>query len=295
MTLPALLLGLLAASLASALYALPGLASLTKDALGACQTLLDVCVEFAVASKLFFFWAGSLIAATGLLYATARAAKNIVAAHRALASMPIKRRGAVALIIDDSLKTAFTSGFFKPTIYISTGLLKSLDRDELRAVFFHELEHKKNFDPLRFLVFGFIRDAFFYLPAIRLVAARARLRKEHEADDAAAMHPGGPLSLASAMVKVAREGRLHAALAENNEQVTGRIRRLLEDARAPLKVPAKAIAASLLVPAALILSLSIPIYAAPAAHECTIEKCERHAQAVEGCKEHCETRQNHHH
>lgn len=297
MTIPALLLGLVIASLASALYALPGLFAVTKDAMEACQTLLELCVEFAVAAKLVIFWSGALLASTGLLYATTRAASHIIATKRAISAMPVKRIGSVTLITDPKLKTAFTSGLFRPRIYISTGLLRGLEKDELRAVFFHELKHKLSFDPLKFLVFGFIRDAFFYLPALRHIAVSARLKREHAADDAAASRIGGPLSLASAMVKVAREGRLYAALADDNEQTTSRIRRLLEGTGAPLKVPMKAVAASLLVPAALILSISIPIYAAPAAHECTIEKCEKHSQVMKGCKEHCEARgkHNHHH
>jgi len=295
MTVPALLLALVIASFASALYDLPGLVAVTKDAMEACQTLLEVCVEFAVAAKLVIFWSGALLASTGLLYATTRAARNIIATKRALSAMPLKRMSGVTLITDPKLKTAFTSGLLKPRIYISTGLLRGLEKDELRAVFFHELKHKLSFDPLKFVVFGFIRDAFFYLPALRHIAVSARLKKEHDADDAAASRSGGPLSLASAMVKVAREGSLYAALADNNEQTTGRIRRLLEGTRAPLRVPMKAVAASLIVPAALIFALSIPIYAAPASHECTIEKCEKHAHVVKDCKEHCEARGEHKH
>lgn len=295
MTLPALLLSLVMVSLASAVYALPGLLSLTKDALEACQTLFDLCVESAAAAKLVIFWSGALIASIGLLYASLKATRNIIATRRAISAMPIKLKGGVALITDPALKTAFTAGLLKPRIYISTGLLMSLEKDESRAVFFHELRHKKNFDPLRFAVFAFIRDAFFYLPAIRHLAFFARLKKEHEADDAASRRLGHPLSLASAMVKVAKEGSLYAALAENNEQVTGRVRRLLEGTQKPPRVPARAVAMSLVVPAALILALSIPIYAAPGAHECTTEKCEKHKNVMKGCKEHCAAKHDHSH
>jgi len=296
MTLPALFLALIIVSAAWSTHALPGVVSLTADALEACQTIFIRCVELASMAKLFFFWSGTLLASTGLVYAVLRAGKNIHATRRAVSALPVKRNGkSVALIMDSSLKTAFTCGFLRPRIYISTGLLFTLEKDELRAVFLHELKHKRGFDPLRFLVIGFIRDAFFYLPAVRHLASFARLRKEHEADDTAAARLGEPLSLASAMIKVAREGRLYAALAENTEQVTGRIRRLIEGREAKLKVPAKAAAVSLFVATALLLSLSMPIYAAPKAHECSIEKCKTHADLVKDCKEHCAARHKHRH
>jgi Zn-dependent protease with chaperone function len=295
MTLPALLLALVILSAAWSTHALPGVVSLTTDALEACQTLFVRCVEIASVAKLFFFWSGTLLASTGLVYAVFKAGKNIAATRRAVSALPIKHNGkSVALIMDSSLKTAFTCGFLRPRIYISTGLLNALEKDELRAVFLHELKHKKGFDPLRFLVIGFIRDAFFYLPAVRHLASFARLKKEHEADDTAASRLGEPLSLASAMIKVAREGGLYAALAENTEQVTGRVRRLIEGREAKLKVPAKAAVVSLFAATALLLSLSMPIYAAPEAHECTIEKCETHADLVRDCKEHC-ARHSHKH
>ena len=296
MTFPAILLALIIVPAVLAAYAFPSVLTLTTGALEACQTLLVRCVELAVVAKLFFFWSGGLLLSGGLLYASFRAIKNILAARRALSALPIKRiGGSVALIIDPSLKTAFTFGLLKPRIYISTGLLRGLEKDELRAVFFHELRHKRGFDPLRFLLIGFIKDAFFYLPAIKHLASFARLKKEHEADDAAVSSLGEPLSLASAMIKVAKEGALYAALADNTEQVTGRVRRLLEGQEARPRVPAKALGVSLALSGALLLALSMPIYAAPQAHECSLKKCETHVNIVKGCKEHCAARQVHHH
>lgn len=296
MTLPAFILTFIITSFAWVAFAFPGILSLTSNALQACQSLLVRCVELASLAKLFFIWSGALLVAAGLIYAAFRAGVNILKTRRAVSSLPIKYHGKnIALIMDSSLKTAFTCGLLRPKIYISTGLLNGLEKDELRAVFLHELKHKKGYDPLRFLLIGFGRDAFFYLPAIKHMAFFARLKKEHEADDTAAARLGGPISLASAMIKVAREGALYAALADNTEQVTGRVRRLLEGRQAPFKVPAKAVAVSAIVSAALLLSLSMPIYAGAKAHECTLDKCETHVDMVKGCREHCSTKHKHSH
>jgi Zn-dependent protease with chaperone function len=295
MTLSALLLSFIVISAAWAAFAFPGVLSLTSGVMEACQSLLVRCVELASLAKLFFIWSGALLVASGLIYASFRAAGNVVKARRAVSSMPVKMRGDVALILDGRVKTAFTCGLLRPRIYISTGLLNGLEKDELRAVFLHELKHKRGFDPLRFLLIGFAKDAFYYLPAASHMAFFARLKKEHEADDKAAGALGGPVSLASAMIKVARQGALHAALADNTEQVTGRVRRLLEGKQASFRVPAKAAVISAGIFAALLLSLSMPFYAGAKAHECTMDKCEAHADMVEGCREHCSAKHSHKH
>lgn len=296
MTLRAFILAFIITSFAWADYIFPVIISLTTDALQACQSLIVRCVEFVSLAELFFIWSGALLVAAGIIYASFRAGVNIIKTRKAISSLPIKYSGKnIALIMNGSLKTAFTCGLFRPRIYLSTGLLNGLEKDELRAVFLHELKHMKGYDPLRFLLIGFARDAFFYLPAIKHMAFFARLKKEHEADDMAAARLGGPISLASAMVKVAREGALYAALADNTEQVTGRVRRLLEGRQTRMKVPAKAIIISLAVSAALLLSLSMPIYAGAKAHECTLDKCEMHADMVKGCREHCSTKHSHNH
>jgi Zn-dependent protease with chaperone function len=296
MTLPALIFAFIITSLAWAAYAFPAVLSLTSDVIQACQSLFVRCVELASLAKLFFIWIGALLVTAGLVYAAFRAGVNILKVRRAVSALPIKQSGKdVALIVDGNLKTAFTCGLLRPRIYISTGLINGLEKDELRAVFLHELKHKKSYDPLRFLLLGLAKDAFFYLPAVKHLALFARLKKEHEADDAAARRLGQPISLASAMLKVAREGALYAAMADNTEQVAGRVRRLLEGRQAALKVPAKALAVSLIVLAALLLSLSMPIYAGANTHECTLEKCETHVDMVKGCRTHCLAKHRHSH
>lgn len=295
MTLPAVLISAILLFAAWAAYAFPGIISLTTSALEACQSLFVRCLEFASLSKLFFIWSGLTLIAAGLVYATSRAAINIFKEKKAVARLPLKKKGGIALLMDDRLKAAFTCGFLRPRIYISTGLLKSLEKDELRAVFLHELKHKKGFDPLRFLVYGFAKDLFFYIPAIKYLAGFARLKKEHEADDEASLKLGAPLSVASAMIKVARCGHVYgAAMAGEKEEVAGRVRRLIEGREVSLRVPLRAVVLSIVFSAALLFALSMPIYA-NGTHECTMERCEIHVNMVKDCKTHCTTKHDHHH
>ena len=194
--LPVMLLAITAAWLA---YALPGLLSYTGSIADACQSIFVRCVEIFSLGKLFIFWSGALLVLSGIVYASFRAAFDIVKTNRAIKRLPLSKRCAGFILInDDSLKAAFTHGLLKPAVYLSRGLLKSLSNEELKVVLLHELSHKKRKDPLRFLALGFLRNAFFYLPAIGRIVSFSRLRSEHAADDAAA-RTGGQVSLASAI------------------------------------------------------------------------------------------------
>src|SRR3972149_1737768 len=253
-----LLMMLFAVSLAWAAWSLPGLIHITGSVAEACQTLFVRCVELLSIGKLFFFWSGALLVLSGVVYA--------------------------------GLKAAFTHGLLKPRIYISTGLMKCLSRDELRAVFRHELCHRDKLDPLRFLALGFLWNAFFYIPASGLLVSFSRLKSEHEADDAA-VKSSEPVSLASAILKVARTSSALpiASLAGSQEQVTGRIKRLLEGRQPVFSISLSKALPSAAVAITLFAALSMPLYADMRSHECTMERCETHVDMVDNCRTHCET------
>ena len=67
----------------------------------------------------------------------------------------------LAIIHDDALN-AFASGLFTSeyTITITTGLLTTLDRDEIEAVLAHELTHLKNKDAAVMMVSNMITCIF---------------------------------------------------------------------------------------------------------------------------------------
>lgn len=58
----------------------------------------------------------------------------------------------------------FTLGFFKPNVYISHILLKSLSNEQLQAVLLHEESHQKNHDPLRSLIVNLINNVMISFP-----------------------------------------------------------------------------------------------------------------------------------
>ena len=61
---------------------------------------------------------------------------------------------------------AFCLGFWRPSIWITEGLLNLLSDQELAAVLAHEVYHYQHRDPLRLLISRALKSAFFFLPVI---------------------------------------------------------------------------------------------------------------------------------
>ncbi len=70
------------------------------------------------------------------------------------------------VLIDDKRPFAMVLGFFFPKIYISTGLIEVLGKEELEAVLYHEQAHLRFFDNLvRFILSFFVYALPFYILA----------------------------------------------------------------------------------------------------------------------------------
>lgn len=105
-------------------------------------------------------------------------------------------------VFEDRLPLAFTAGFFKPRIFVSTALLDALDEKELRAVVLHESYHQESKDPLKGLVVSFISDFLFFLPVSRFLKKTYHLTSEMTADAHSVSLRADPLDLAGSLLKV---------------------------------------------------------------------------------------------
>ena len=176
---------------------------------------------------------------------------------------------------------AFTSGFFRPGIFLRLPLANQLSKDEMTALLGHELVHVKrndnllyafaelilaatplwflqlfahnlNCDPLAFwgataacilvMIVGFSKGSRWFREA-----------RERSCDDRIVSETGKPLALASALVKTWRwlQGQPVSSQVSNLSQAAGlgveaRIRRLIHYRHSRLRVP-KAILTRLLV------------------------------------------------
>lgn len=105
-------------------------------------------------------------------------------------------------VFEDRLPLAFTGGFLKPRIFLSTRLVEILDEKELRAVVLHESHHRKSKDPLKGLVVSFISDFLFFLPVTRFLKKTFHLTSELTADASSVSSQVDPADLVSSLLKV---------------------------------------------------------------------------------------------
>ncbi|MDP9376961.1 MAG: M56 family metallopeptidase [Actinomycetota bacterium] len=104
-------------------------------------------------------------------------------------------------VFADDAPNAFCAGLLRPRIFVSTGTLETLRRDELDAVLAHEAHHARSRDPLRLLLARTARDGLFFLPGMHDLAERYAALAEVAADGAAVRASGGDRgSLAAALL-----------------------------------------------------------------------------------------------
>lgn len=82
-------------------------------------------------------------------------------------AIKVSKFGISTNIFVHNFPLAFTAGFFKPEIYLSTSLTRSLNEKEIKGIIFHEIHHKKAFHPLKNIIISFISDTLFFLPISR--------------------------------------------------------------------------------------------------------------------------------
>jgi len=114
-------------------------------------------------------------------------------------------------VFEDRSPSAFTAGFIKPKIYVSTGLVDALDENELRAVVLHESHHRESRDPLKGLFVSFVSDLLFFLPVSRWLKKAYHLAAEVTADAGSIDRRADPLDLAASLLKVQKLGGSAAA------------------------------------------------------------------------------------
>ena len=304
MTLPLLVVILfLAASLVWVGANLPHLIGFTATVLDWCQSILALCLSYTSVIKAALIWAGTLTIALGFVYGATMALWRFLKGRRAIKKFPVlynKAKGTgtgVRLIKDDELNAAFTYGLIRPRIYVSTGLLNKLSRDELRAVLLHEIHHKKNRDPLRFFLLSFLEDAFFYLPIGGYIKRRLQHIKERAADDAVIDRTKDPLGLAGALLKVAGHNGserdimvLQPASIKGFGFIEARIRRLVGEEERILPPALRTVVSSALVAAFMLISISLPVFASTFdPGSCDMKHCSVHVEKMgANCKSHCE-------
>jgi Zn-dependent protease with chaperone function len=105
---------------------------------------------------------------------------------------------------NDNLKYAFTSGIFRPRIFLSTGICKYLTPNELKLVILHELYHHREKGPLKNFIIAIIQELLFFVPFVRVMVGGFSDANEKAADDHAVEISRDPLELASTLIKMGK-------------------------------------------------------------------------------------------
>lgn len=131
----------------------------------------------------------------------------------------------------DDAVTPFVAGVFKPRIFISENVVRTLSEDELYAVLLHEESHRRRYDPLRSIVYRSCAAFFFFYPLLYPVYRRLTSTAEFVCDERV-LEAGVPADRYScALARVVRLGiarglPAHAATGNSESVMLRRIRRL---------------------------------------------------------------------
>lgn len=240
-------LAVLGGSLLALGAALAANVGFVKDLAHFCLALLNPlrhslalhALQFLVAGAVLFLTAGLLRGAlvfAGQWRQTSRLVRALRGRRVALPGPVAAVAGEVGLsgrvdLVSHHRPVAFTYGFLRPRVMVSTALVEALPPAELAAVLHHERYHAQARDPFRVALSRAVSGAFPFFTPARDLAGRFLLAKELAADEYAVERCGGPDPLVGALVRLleaARPPRLvPGAAAGGAEEAAARLRRLL--------------------------------------------------------------------
>lgn len=138
-----------------------------------------------------------------------RHALRLLASRRFSCDDPVWKSASLAgvpqavIVLGDQLPNpAFTTGWFRPKIYVDVRLQSDLTREQLAAVLAHEYAHVRRLDPARLTLLRALGCMLFWLPALRRLAEDVADDAEIAADNFAVR--GDPMVLASAILHLAQ-------------------------------------------------------------------------------------------
>jgi len=114
------------------------------------------------------------------------------------------------VVLSHPMPFAITMGVFRPCIMITTGLISLLDSDELQAVLYHEMYHKKSRDSLRVFVLSLGASMFRYIPIQNWLHQKYRAIQEVLADEFAMARQETAVHLGGALLKMLKAGRVES-------------------------------------------------------------------------------------
>lgn len=106
------------------------------------------------------------------------------------------------IVIQSDKHVAFCLGIKNPKIYISTGLLSILSKQEIETVLRHEQYHLENYDTFTMIVASVTRSMFPFFPLVNDLIKRYQVEREIQADKFAINKVGSAEALLSTLKKL---------------------------------------------------------------------------------------------
>tara|TARA_R110002124_G_scaffold233728_1_gene399074 strand:+ start:3431 stop:4375 length:945 start_codon:yes stop_codon:yes gene_type:complete len=113
-------------------------------------------------------------------------------------------------LLESQVPQAFSAGFLVPEVFISTGLIDQLEKNELQIVQQHEQAHVNRRDSLKKLVFSFL-SSFFPSRVAQPMRQAMSLCMEQCADECAVSQGTNRADLAMTLLKVTKLMRAYGA------------------------------------------------------------------------------------
>jgi beta-lactamase regulating signal transducer with metallopeptidase domain len=271
-----LLLALRLFPAAFALFVVAGLCTpsyLYLEPKGAPEPMGPACLAAALMG--LAVWGSSIARATRAL---ARSLQHIRQCRRQSREMRLPGERKAAWVIEGTAPCVMLAGVFRPRMVISRGVVAALSAEQLSAVVRHERAHGASRDNLKRLLVLLAPGILPFASGFRnLERAWAKISEWAADDRAAAGKARRSLSLAAALVRVARLGSaastpaLATSLMADGADLSERVDRLLRPARStarrPQREPILTASAGLLLTGALIAVMAHPV-TLHSAHEC---------------------------
>lgn len=184
-------------------------------------------------------WVLSLLRVSGAVRGTNR---YLHECERHGRKIHVRGAGSPALLLADKAPVLAVAGVFRPQLVISRRVLRGLSSEQREAALSHERAHCTSGDNLKRFLILLAPEALPFLPTFRSLDRGWSKFTEWAADDqASAGDPRRALSLAAALVRVAkmgskpRLGYLSCSLVGGNQELSERVDRLLRPQPKPAK------------------------------------------------------------
>lgn len=125
----------------------------------------------------------------------------------------IKKISQRYLVFKSNDNLIFTAGLLRPKIYLSTQIKKSHSSAEIKAMFFHEQNHQKNYHPLKLLITNLVNNIYPHFPGKKWLIGNFITSTEVACDQFAETKIKTRLPLVSALFKLQKLNLNQLALA----------------------------------------------------------------------------------